>query len=209
MKKYFFTGFIALLPITLTVMIVHYLFNLFTTPFVGIVESLLDSYEKSSGAQLTHHEFLVNFISRIIILLFLFLLALALGKWGRKFFVNLVNKVFLNIPFVKTIYHMIQEVTKATFSQEEKTFKETVLVSFPSPATKAIGFITGPVPPGLKKYIEQADYNVFVPTSPQPISGFLLLTPKKEVTHVDVTTEEAIKFLISCGALHPGEKKDV
>lgn len=210
MKKYIFTGLITLLPVALTVLIINYFFDLFTDPFLGGVKNLLTSYTQANEPALAHHDAILLFLSRVIVLILLFLLVLLLGFLGRKFFMDtllsLTNKIFLRIPVVKTIYKMIKEITKATFSQEEKTFKQTVLIPFPSSQTHALGFITGEVPPAIKKLVVNAEYAIFVPTSPHPISGFLLMAPKKQITEVDISTEDVFKFLLSCGMVQPGEE---
>lgn len=203
MKKYLFTGFITLLPLALTLLIINYVFNVLTEPFVGIVESIFLTYKEKFG--FIKHQTLILLVSRLIALIFLFLLILFLGVLGQKLFARLSDKLFLHIPIFKSIYRVVQDVTNAVFSQKEKTFKCTVLIPFPFPETHAIGFVTGSVPPKIKKVLSDLDVAVFVPTSPHPISGFILLTPKKQALDVDITVEEGFKFLLSCGAFHPGE----
>ncbi len=209
MKKYLLTGLITLLPIALTLMIVHYLFNLLTTPFVQPVESLLLAYEKTNDFQILHYDALVLFISRVIALFLLFGLILLLGYLGRKFFfhstLHWTNQLFLRIPIIKTIYRISKDVTKAFFSPSGKTFKQTVLVPFPYPDAYALGFVTGDIPPSFKAVLPDVDVAVFVPTAPHPLSGFILMTSQKQLTPTDITTEEAFKFLVSCGVIHPGQ----
>ncbi len=210
MKKYFLTGFITLLPLALTIIIVKWLFNLFAAPLAGITEAIIISYEKSLNLSLEQHDTLVIFISRLSALILLFLIILFLGFFGQKFlisvFMKIPEKLFANIPIVRTVYRLSKDLTKAVFSDNKKTFKETVLLPFPDHAGLAIGFVTGETPPSLKGGgLPPTDLVVFVPTSPHPMSGYVLLTPKKIVTPVDVSIEDAFKFLISCGVIHPGE----
>lgn len=209
MKKYFLTGILILLPFTLTLMVVVYLFDLFTTPFVGIVEYFVIAFEKSHGVAVAESEPFILFISRIIVLIFLFFLILTLGFFAQKFFFNtlihLTNLLFSRIPFVKSVYKLSKDITKAMFSGDTKTFKKTVVVPFPAGDTHALAFITGEVPEGLKKVISDEHLSVFVPTAPHPMSGYILFTPKNQIIEVDVSTQEAFKFLVSCGATFPGE----
>jgi uncharacterized membrane protein len=210
MKKYLLTGLIILLPIALTLMIVHYLFNLLTTPFVHPVERLLLAYETIAHLKLMHYDALVLFISRVIALLLLFCLILVLGYLGRKLFFDSLlqwsNRIFLRIPIVKTIYKVSKDVTKAFFSPGGKTFKQTVLVPFPHPETRALGFVTGDIPSIFKTALKDAaDTVVFVPTAPHPLSGFILMTSQNKLTTVDISTEEAFKFIVSCGVIPPGQ----
>ncbi len=209
MKKYFFTGFITLLPIALTLIIAVWLFDLFTTPLVGIMEALIRAYEKKWSLSLENHASLVVFLSRVLAFILLLILIFLLGVLGRKFlidfFLRLTDRLFSHIPLVRTIYRLSNEITKAVFSENKKTFKETVLVPFPHNQAHAIGFLTGESPSVFKEKT-QTDFAIFVPTAPHPMSGFVLLTPKKIVIPVDVSVEDAFKFIISCGVIHPGEQ---
>jgi Uncharacterized conserved protein len=202
MKKYLLTGFVTLLPLTITVMIILWLFDALTTPFVGLVENLLLGYEEALGFSFKHHEILVVFLSRVIVLIVLFLLILLLGFFGHKYFINgffrVMSRFVMKIPFLKTIYRMTKEVTDAVFAQDEKTFKRTVLIPFPNEKTHTLGLVTSDVPAPIKKVID-ADLTIWVPTAPQPISGFLLMTTKDNVHETGISTEDAFKFLLSCG----------
>lgn len=204
MKKYLLTGLLTLLPLALTIMIVVYIFDLFSAPFVGLVEDAILYYESKHQA-LAQRDALIIFLSRVIAFFLFLLLTLLLGVIGRATFHRWANKLLSRIPIVKTIYRLSSEVTSAVFSQDKKTFQQTVLIPFPFPHTHALGFITGEVPEGLKKVLAQAEVTVFVPTAPHPVSGFMLLTAKKEALPVDIKTEDAFKFLLSCGVIHPQE----
>jgi uncharacterized membrane protein len=211
MKKYFLTGFITLLPIALTLIIVSWLFHLFTAPLAGITEYILLASEKKLGLSLEHHDKLVLFLSRVFALIILLILIFLLGFCGRrflnKFFSKIADRIFSHIPLVRTIYRLSNDITKAVFAENKKTFKETVLVPFPHHDALAIGLVTGESPAIFNREgIPKTDLAVFVPTAPHPMSGFVLLTPKKMVFPVDVTVEDAFKFLISCGVMHPGER---
>lgn len=209
MKKYFFTGFVTLLPLALTFIIANWLFNLFAAPLAGITETIILAYEKQLGLSLEHHDTLVLFLSRVLALILLFILILFLGFCGQKFLINVFLKIperlFSHIPLVRTIFRLSNDITKAVFSDNKKTFKETVLLPFPHEEALTIGFVTGETPPMLKVGKTETDFAVFVPTAPHPMSGYVLLVPKKILHHVDVSVEDAFKFLISCGVIHPGE----
>jgi len=209
MKKYFFTGFIALLPIALTLIIANWLFNLFTAPLAGITEMVILAYEKKLGLSLEHHEVLVAFVSRVCALILLLILIFLLGFCGQKFLINvflkLPERLFSHIPLVRTIFRLSNDITKAMFQENKKTFKETVLLPFPHAEALAVGFVTSETPAIFKDTPFATDLAIFVPTAPHPMSGFVLLTPKKIVLPTDVPVEDAFKFLISCGVIHPGE----
>jgi uncharacterized membrane protein len=211
MKKYLSTGFIILLPIALTVWIIQYLLNLFTDPLFEAVENSIFWYEKNRGLSLLHHEFLVSFFSRLIAFFLTLLLIFLLGFLARRFFfgtlLSFANKIMIKIPFIGTIYRLTKDVTQAMFTSGTKAFKQTVLVPFPTYESKALSFVTGEIPPALKKAAEDAEITVFVPTAPHPISGYVLFTSRKMIHPVEISTEDTFKFLLSCGAIEPTPKK--
>lgn len=207
MKKYFLTGFATLLPLALTLMIALWVFNLFTAPLAGITEKIILSYEKQAHLSPEHHATIVFILSRILALIVLLSVIFLLGICGQKFvmhiFVKFPEKLFSKIPFVGSIFRLSKEMTNALFSENKKTFRETILLPFPHHEAFSIGFVTSDTPLALKKGAPDTDLVVFVPTAPHPISGYLLLIPKSLAHHVDISVEDAFKFLISCGVIHP------
>jgi len=211
MKKSFMTGLIILLPFGLTVWIVNYLFDLFTNPMFNVLEKTLLWFEQTYGLSMLQYETLITFLSRIAALVLTFFFIVALGYLARKFlfeaFLKFTNEVIIRIPVIGSIYRLTKDLTKAMLSTEQKTFKETVLVPFPSDSTFSVGFITSDIPEVLKKVIPSADVTVFVPTAPHPISGYVLFCAKKATQPVDISVEDTFKFLLSCGVIQPGAPK--
>lgn len=205
------TGLIILLPFGLTVWIVNYLFDLFTNPMFNILEKTLFWFEQTNGLSMPQYETLITFLSRIAALILTFFFIVALGYLARKFFfkelLKFTHEVMIRIPVIGSIYRLTKDLTKAMLSTDQKTFKETVLVPFPSDATYSVGFITSDVPEVLKKVIPNTDVTVFVPTAPHPISGYVLFCAKKATHPVDISVEDTFKFLLSCGVIQPGAPK--
>jgi len=212
MKKYFLTGLIILLPIALTIIIAIWLFDLLTDPFVGIVENMIISIERKRGFDLQHHMTLVLVISRIIVAIVLCIFIFILGFLGRRYFEHYFAKwsraVFTRIPIIKTIYTVSHDVTKSVFTEGKTAFQKTVLIPFPKPDTHALGLVTGEPPAAVKKALgDKGNLAVFVPTSPHPISGYMLISSQKELLDVTMSSEDVFRYLISCGLAHPEEAK--
>lgn len=206
MKKYLFTGLIILLPVALTLMLVIYLFDLFTSPFVAPVGSLLVSAEHALSISLP--DTLNIFCARLIALVFLFIFILLLGMVARWLFVrNLIrgtHSILIKIPFIKTVFKVSRDVFSALFSQEgNKAFKRPVMIPFPDYPNHSLGFVVGEVPQECQKKVEKGLLAVFTPTAPHPLSGFLLFVEKKDVYPVAMTNEDAFKMLVSCGMITP------
>lgn len=206
MKKYFVTGLVILLPLALTIAIVAFIFNFLTDPFVGAVQGILNYFG------LLHQRFLflsptqlqVGF-SKLIILVLLFFFTVSLGIVGRWFFVHYLLKLWdyciHRIPFVSTIYKTSQDVIKTLFASKTKSFKQVVMVPFPNANTLSIGLVTRENLPGLPQSSTENMVAVFVPTTPNPTSGFLMIFNENDLIYLDMSIEDALKYVISCGVI--------
>lgn len=206
MKKHLLTGLIILLPVALTLMIIMFLFDFFTEPFVTIVGPLVDFLQEKANVHLP--EGLTLFISRLFSLILLCLFILLLGFVTQLFLVKMVmnwgNLILFRIPFFKTVYKVSRDIFAALFSSEgKKAFKNPVMIPFPSKPNYCLGFEAGEVASECKEKVKIPLTSVFVPTAPHPISGFLFLIPESDVKRVDMTNEEVVKFLVSCGMILP------
>jgi len=205
LKKYFITGIVILLPVALTLMIVSFFFNLLTEPFIGIVNAVFDHYG------ILKHDFAIvsayqirKFLSQIIVLAILFLFTVGLGLLARWFFfhylVRLWEYIVSRIPFVSNIYTTCQDVIQTFFTSNANSFKQVVLVPFPNKKALSIGLVT-------RDNIRLPDGNdheiiaVFVPTTPNPTSGFLVMFKKEDLIYLDMKVEDAFKYVISCGMI--------
>ncbi|KPK33345.1 MAG: hypothetical protein AMS24_01415 [Chlamydiae bacterium SM23_39] len=206
MKKSLITGLIILLPIIITFFVISFILNLFTDPFFEITYNLLQKLEKPFPILASKQ--ILTLISRIIIILLFLLVILLLGFLGKWFFfkslLNLTNKIFMKIPFFKTIYHTSKDMISSLLSiKERKAFRYPVMIKFPSKKSNCIGITSGSVPYEIQKNFNEELEPIFVPTAPQPISGYLILAKKKDITKIDMTNEEAVKFTVSCGVITP------
>lgn len=213
MKKYFLTGLIMLLPITITAIVVFLALDLLTAPFAGIVHKILTVLGQNF-TYLKNQKTLLTLISRVILLGFLFIITVILGYFGRKFlktfFYHTIDRVMLKIPLVKKIYKAVSDVVKVFFSEQKKAFEASTIVPFPYEGCYAMGLQSKDAPHSLLKHagvdIEKYHYkSVFIPTSPHPISGFLVMMKIDDIHKVDVTTEDVFKYLISAGLYRPGD----
>jgi uncharacterized membrane protein len=107
------------------------------------------------------------------------------------------------IPFVRTIYRTCQDVIKTIFTSKTNSFKQVVLVKFPNPNTYSLGFLTGDQMPGFQDCVHGSGITVFIPTTPNPTSGFLMMYKREDVLYLDMKVEDAFKFIISCGVITP------
>lgn len=208
MKKTFLAGLAILLPIAITLFVVFFIVDFLTAPFVGIVEDFITNHGITKLA--SYHKYLLLLASRVIVLILFLTLVFILGILGRKlffsWFINLTHHIFYKIPIIKTIYKVTLEISNSVFSDKKRAlFKGTVAVPFPNSKVKALGLLSGN-PPGEVTEKKEKLQTVFVPTSPHPISGFLMMYEPQEIQKTDIETEDLFKFLLSCGMYHPNEE---
>ena len=185
-RNYFIAGVVVLIPIGITV---------YLTLFLVSISSNLLPKEINPNHYLPYNIPGVEIVISIILITFIGWLSLSfIGKKMLDIFENILNK----IPILRTIYSAIGQMTD-TFTNVDKKKKNVVLVEYPRKGSWAVGFATkdnsGEISDKTKKNL----VNVFVPTTPNPTSGFLLMFPKEEIIYLDLTFEEASKFIISAG----------
>lgn len=211
MKKLFLGGLAILLPIALTFIIFAFIIDFFTNPFIAFTTDILKVFQEE------HHVYLnpeaTKIVARILILIVLCVFIFILGIVARWFFfrtlIEITNKIFSKIPFVKAIFKVTKDIFMALFSPKaKKAFQGPAITFFTSEKSYAVGFIAGEVPHVCQEHSKEKLKSVIIPTAPHPISGLLMLVPEKKVHSIDMSNEEAIKFIVSCGLIIPPGNKD-
>tara|TARA_B100000941_G_scaffold290483_1_gene272635 strand:+ start:81 stop:692 length:612 start_codon:yes stop_codon:yes gene_type:complete len=133
----------------------------------------------------------------IALLIITFIGWLSLSFLGKKFF-EIFNRILKKIPILRTIYSAIGQMTES-FTKDDNKQKSVVLLEYPRKGVWAVGFATKENEGLIKEKIKEEIINVFVPTTPNPTSGFLLMVPKKDLIYLDVSFEQASKFIVSAG----------
>ncbi|MDA7713533.1 DUF502 domain-containing protein [Candidatus Pelagibacter sp.] len=190
LRNYFFTGVIVLVPIGFTLYLSKFLIN-FSTKLVpaGLNPN-------------TYLPYSIPGIEIILTIIFITIIGgLSLSFIGKKF-LQLVDDLFKRIPILRTIYSAIGQMTDS-FREQEGNKKSVVLIEYPRKGSWAVGFATKENTGEIKTKTKLNLVNVFVPTTPNPTSGFLLMIPKEELVYLDMTFEEASKFIVSAGTSNP------
>ena len=186
LRNYFITGIVVLIPIGIT---------LYLTKFFISVSSKLIPYELNPN---TYLPFAIPGLEIVLAIIFITLVgSLSLSFIGKKI-LQFVNDLFKKIPILRTIYSAIGQMTE-TLSPSKKNKKSVVLIEYPRKGTWAVGFATKDNKGEITRKTSKQLVNVFVPTTPNPTSGFLLMFPKDEIKYLDMTFEEASKFIVSAG----------
>lgn len=204
MKKYFLTGLVILLPVTVTIWIFVFVIRFLTRPFMGIVTPLL---RQLPNYGIWTSERGIQAWSELIILIALFLLTLFLGLIARRFFfnklLNLGDRILYRIPLVNKVYKTAKEIVLSLFASQGNSFKQVVLLPFPYKDSYCLGLISGTSPETCSAMAEESLISVFIPTAPNPMTGFLVMIPKEELIYLEMKSEDAIKYVVSCAVITP------
>ena len=189
-RNYFITGVVVLIPIGITI---------YLTLFIVKVSSRILPKELNPNHYLPYNIPGVEIIISIFLITFIGWLSLSfIGKRLLKLFEDVLKR----IPILRTIYSAITQMTE-TFTKSEGNSKNVVLVEYPRKGSWAVGFATKENTAGIADKTKRNLVNVFIPTTPNPTSGFLLMFPKEEVIYLDITFEQASKFIVSAGTSDP------
>ena len=190
LRNYFLTGIVVLVPIGIT---------LYLTKFIISISSKLVPAEINPNNYLP---FSIPGLEIILSIIFItFIGGLSLSFIGKKI-LQVVNDLFKKIPILRTIYSAIGQMAE-TIVPKKKNKKSVVLIEYPRKGSWAVGFATKDNKGEISKKTNKNLVNVFVPTTPNPTSGFLLMFPKEEVVYLDMDFEEASKFIVSAGTSDP------
>ena len=190
LRNYFITGIIVLVPLG---------FTLYLTLFLVSILSKLIPEEINPNSYLP---FSIPGLEIAISIIFITLIGFISLSFIGKRILKLINDLLKKIPFLRTIYSAIGQMTES-FANAKGKKKSVVLVQYPSKGSWAVGFATKDNKGEITKKTNTKLVNVFVPTTPNPTSGFLLMFPKKEVIYLDMSFEEASKFIVSAGTSNP------
>jgi uncharacterized membrane protein len=189
-RNNFIAGIVVLIPIGIT---------LYLTLAIVKVSSKILPKEINPNNYLPYNIPGIEIIIALILITLIGWLSLSfIGKKLLNIFDNILNK----IPILRTIYSAFAQMLE-TFTSNKVSKKNVVLIEYPRKGTWAVGFATNENTGKIKNKIGQEVVNVFVPTTPNPTSGFLLMFPKEDVIYLDITFEQASKFIVSAGSTNP------
>lgn len=193
-------GLILITPVVATVLIFKFLFGL-TTGWMPVVE-------KWQG---TRFEIPMRLLVLLVLLGLLYLVGLFVRNVLGKRLYQIGDKLLAGIPFIKGIYVAVRQISEALFTQRKTLFQEVVVIEYPRKELYSIAFVTSVVPPDLATNIVGSDttgecVTLFVPTTPNPTSGILIIVPRSETTPLTIPVTDALTFVMSAGAVVPGKK---
>lgn len=198
----FFAGLAVVLPAVLSIALVLWLF--------GTIANLTDTLLIFIPADITHKDGgkgEMYWYWSLIALILAALIITLIGSLARLYFgrqiIQLVDQVMLKVPLLNKVYGAIKQVNDAFATNKNSSFKQVVMVEFPREGIYSIGFITGDQHQEVQTKTKEKVVSIFVPTTPNPTTGFLILVPESKVTKLEMEVADGIKFIISLGSVAP------
>ena len=198
-RNAFLTGLLIFLPLGTTIFVLDFLLDMFKEPATRMAKQLgLASEQFFFGL-----ETLLAVVGLLVGILALTLLGFLSNYVLGKFFISTTEKVLDKVPFLSTVYRSVKQIVETFGKDNRAVFREVVLVEYPRKDCWVLGFVTAEGSSETESKIKKEITNVFVPTTPNPTSGFLLLVPKEDVIPLDMSVGDGMKMLISGGAVTP------
>ena len=194
-------GLILVTPIVVTIFVVNWLFRFITN---RVLVFLPRHYLEGN------QEILWRLASLVLVLVLMFIIGVLVRNILGKRLYQLGDRLLARIPIVNSLYVGTRQVIEALFQQRQTLFQEVVLIQYPRPGVYALGFVTAIVPANYKGYLSnehQAEecLSIFIPTTPNPTSGWFFIVPRSQTTKLNMTSGEAMKLIVSGGAVFPGD----
>lgn len=199
LRRYLLTGIVVTAPISITVYLT-YIFLTFVDKHVAriIPEALHQEYYSGSA---------IPGLGLIVAVMFFIIIGWFATNFMGRFIIRLYEYVLDRMPVISKVYGAIKQIFETIMASQSSAFREAVMLEYPRKGVWSIGFVTGTTEGEVQEATAQETINVFVPTTPNPTSGYLLFVPKKELKYLDMTVEEAVKLVVSAGIITPPEPK--
>ncbi len=201
LRRYFISGLLFWLPIWVTILVINFLVNILSNTL------LLLPQRYQPDAILGFH---IPGIGVVITLLVILLTGIVVANFVGRRLVLLGDAIIGHIPLVRTIYSSVQKVLHTLFTPGGQSFRKVLLVEYPRVGMWSIAFQTGDGAPEVTKTFNNGPMvSIFIPTTPNPTSGFLMMVPRKDVIELEMSIDQALKFVISLGVMQPDNNNTV
>lgn len=195
-RKYFISGLLVWLPIIITIVVIKFLVDILSKSLLLLPHNLQPD---------VLFGFHVPGVGVVLTLLVIFFTGLFAANFIGQRLVEFSEHIMARIPLVRSVYTGVKQVTETLFKPGGQSFRKVLLVEFPSPGVWSVAFQTGEVSKTIENQAAaEPMVSYFIPTTPNPTSGFLMMAPKSKVKELDITVDQALKFVISLGVVQPG-----
>ncbi|HHT9136718.1 MAG TPA: DUF502 domain-containing protein [Candidatus Wunengus sp. YC60] len=197
-RRRMLTGLLLILPVYVTFFVVKFLFGFVGGTLSPVIKKVLQFYGVALP-KTSLDEFIITFLGLILTFISLYFIGIFAANFVGKSIITYFENLLTKTPIIKSIYSSVKQIIHSISLPGKQAFKRVVLVDFPKAGTKSIGFVTGATQYNNEKKL----ISVFIPTTPNPTTGFLIFTPEEDVMDSNLTVEDAFKTLFSGGVLTP------
>lgn len=201
-KKYLLTGLLAWLPLTLTIWVLLWLVGFLDAIFGGFLTGL-DALTPDSAAPVIERLRHIPGLGVVLVFTALLLTGALVSNVAGRWWQGQWSRLFTHIPVFKSIYNSVKKVSDTLFSSNGNAFRRAMLVQYPRAGVWTIAFQTGTPGGEVATHLGDALISVYVPTTPNPTSGFFLMLPRAEVIELQMSVDEALTYVISMGSVAP------
>lgn len=202
MKKYFIAGILVWAPLSITVWVIAWGLGLLDGVFGSVIHAIIMVLPHDAAVDVQHFRELpgVGVLIVVAVIMLTGVLAISFaGQWWLKVWDKFVNR----IPVVRSIYSIVQQVSSTLFSGSGQAFSKALLIRYPHSESWVIAFQTGNPAKEIASKLGEGYVNVFLPTTPNPTSGFFMIVPRAQTIELEMSVEEALKHIVSMGSVPP------
>jgi uncharacterized membrane protein len=201
-KRFVIAGLLVWLPLAVTIWVLHTIFGVMDDVF-GWVITASQAVLPSAAYEPLQSLRRIPGIGLVVMLVLLLLTGVFATNMFGQWWLRQGSRVLHRIPIVKSIYSSVKQVSDTLFSSSGQAFREAVLVQYPRQGSWTIAFVTGRPGGEVQNHLQGDFVSVYVPTTPNPTSGFFLMMPRADVTRLSMSVDEALKYVISMGVVAP------
>lgn len=198
LRNYLLTGIVVAAPIGITAYL--------TLVFIQAVDSSITPLLPDRYNPQTYLPFGLPGLGLLIMVVFLILLGMVTANFFGRHLLALGERILARVPIVRTVYATLKQIFETVISQSSMSFRDVVLVEYPRRGVWAIAFVTATTKGEIRTRLDDDLVNVFLPTTPNPTSGFLLFIPRRDLVYLDMPVEDGIKYVISAGLVSPPDR---
>lgn len=197
LRRYFLTGILVTAPISITIYLTYI--------FLTFVDSKVVRFIPAEWYEAIYAKTTIPGFGLVIIIAAFILIGWFATNFLGRFFIRLSEYVVDQMPVIRTLYGAIKQIFETIMTSHSSAFREVVMLEYPRKGIWSIGFVTGVTEGEVQTHTAQETVNIFVPTTPNPTSGYLLFVPKKELIYLKMSVEEGVKLVVSAGIITPPE----